>query len=126
MATGSRAGTRVVVGRVDELPEGSTRVIDVQGRSIGVFHDQGRFTALRNVCPHHGAPLCVGSTSGTMITTAPHVYEWSDDPDERVVRCPWHGYEFRLSDGRSITDPQRMRVRTYVVEVEGEHVVLYV
>jgi nitrite reductase (NADH) small subunit len=126
MATGSRAQTRHVVGRVDELPEGSTRLVEVKGRSIGVFNDQGRFSALRNVCPHHGAPLCLGGASGTMLPSEPHQYEWSDDEGERVVRCPWHGYEFRLVDGRSLTSPDRMAVRTYRVEVEDEHVVLYV
>ena len=124
MATGSRAQARHVVGALEELPPGATRIVEVKGRSIGVFNDEGRFTALRNLCPHHGAPLCLGGVSGMMQPTAPHVYEFSEE--ERVVRCPWHGYEFRLSDGKSVTIPERMAVRTYRVEVEDGHVVLYV
>jgi nitrite reductase/ring-hydroxylating ferredoxin subunit len=127
MATGSRARTRHVVGKVDELPPGTTKVVEVKGRSIGVFNDLGRFSALRNLCPHHGAPLCLGGVSGMMRTTEPHVYEFSgDSAEERVVRCPWHGYEFRISDGKSVTIPERMAVRTYRVEVEDDDVVLYV
>lgn len=127
MATGSKTQTRYVVDAVDALPPGTTRIVQVRGRSIGVFNDQGRFHAMRNVCPHHGAPLCVGEVSGTMLPSEPHSYEHSgDDPAERVVRCPWHGYEFRLSDGRSLTTPDRMAVRTYRVEVEDGEVVLYV
>ena len=126
MATGSRSRTRHVVGAVDELPAGTTRLVEVGGRSIGVFNDQGCLHAVRNVCPHHGAPLCQGGVSGTMRPSAPHVYDWSGDSvDERILRCPWHGYEFRLSDGRSLAAPDRMAVRTYRVEVEDDEVVLY-
>ena len=60
-----------------------------------------------------------------MIPSPPHVYEYSVDTAERVLRCPWHGFEFRLENGRSITDPERMRVKTYRVELEGDEVVLY-
>ena len=127
MATGSRTQTRQLVGPVADLPPGTMRLVEAKGRSVGVFNDQGRFHALRNVCPHHGAPLCLGGVSGTMRSTEPHVYDFSgDDADERVLRCPWHGYEFRLADGRSLTNPDRMAVRTYRVEVEDGEVVLYV
>ena len=101
------------------------KLVSVKGRSVGVFNDGGRLRALRNVCPHHGAPLCRGKLSGRMLASEPHVYEYSAADDERVIRCPWHGYEFRLDDGASITDPERMKVRTYRVEVEDDEVVLY-
>jgi 3-phenylpropionate/trans-cinnamate dioxygenase ferredoxin subunit len=35
-----------------------------------------------------------------------------------ILRCPWHGWEFDLRDGRSVVDPERTRVRSYPVEVE--------
>jgi len=119
--------TKHVIGSVDAFPPGSSQVIDVSGRSVGVFNDGGRLHALRNVCPHHGAPLCRGSVSGLMLPSRPHEYRYSGDAEEhRVLRCPWHGYEFRLVDGTSVTNPARMRVKTYKVEVEGDEVVLYV
>jgi nitrite reductase/ring-hydroxylating ferredoxin subunit len=99
----------------------------VDGRSLGVLNVGGRFHALRNVCPHHGAPLCRGPVSGLMLSLGPHQYAYSGDAEEhRVVRCPWHGYEFRLDSGRSVTNPDRMRVRTYDVAVEDGEVVIYV
>ncbi len=127
MVTGSSVETRHVVDAVEQMPPGTTRLVRIGGRSIGVFNDQGRFYALRNVCPHHGAPLCLGSVSGLMRPSAPHAYDYSgDDEGDRVVHCPWHGYQFRLSTGRSVTKPERMAVRKYRVEVEDGHVVLYV
>lgn len=81
---------------------------------------------LRNVCPHHGAPLCFGKIEGYMLPSAPHTYEYSgDDADHRIVACPWHGFKFRLKDGRSLSNSDRMRVRTYEVLVEGDDVVAY-
>lgn len=119
-------GRRYVIDSVDALPPGANRVLEVGGRSIGVFNDGGRLYAIRNVCPHHGAPLCRGKVTGRMLPSPPHVYEYSPDASERVLRCPWHGFEFRLANGRSITDPERMRVKTYRVEVEGDEIVLYI
>lgn len=118
---------RHVVAPVAEFGPGQKHIVEVAGRSIGVINDSGRFYALRNVCPHHGAPLCVGRVEGFMRPSAPHEYEYSgDDEADRVVFCPWHGYKFRLTDGRSLADPKRLGVRTYVVEVEEDEVVVYV
>lgn len=108
----------------NELPDGASKVVTVAGRSIGVFNSGGRYFALRNICPHHGAPLCEGPVSGQMRTSLPHQYELADEPDERVVRCPWHGFAFRLADGQSTEDPAS-RVRTFRVELEGDEIVLY-
>ena len=35
-----------------------------------------------------------------------------------VVVCPWHGWEFDVQTGRSLCDPQKTRVRSYVTRVE--------
>lgn len=126
MATDSKSASRHVVDTVDNLPPGSRKIVTINGRSVGVFNDLGRFYAIRNVCPHHGAPLCLGDVEGIMRPSEPHVYDYSGDSEaERVVRCPWHGYEFRLEDGRSQSSPDRMRVKTYRVEIEDGNVVVY-
>jgi nitrite reductase/ring-hydroxylating ferredoxin subunit len=127
MATKTSNAVRHVVAPVAEFGVGETRIVDVKGRSIGVINDHGRYYALRNVCPHHGAPLCQGRVQGFMRPSEPHVYDYSGDEEaDRVVLCPWHGYKFRLADGRSVTEPETSSVRTYEVAVEDEHVVVYV
>ncbi len=127
MATRTSNATRNVVGPAAEIGPGETRIVDIKGRSIGVINDNGTYFALRNVCPHHGAPLCAGRVQGFMRPSEPHVYDYSgDDGDDRVVLCPWHGYKFRLADGSSVTDPETSRVRTYEVVVEDGDVVVYV
>jgi nitrite reductase/ring-hydroxylating ferredoxin subunit len=126
MATASEAARRLVVCPLAELPPGSTRIVTAGGREIGVINDGGRLHALRNVCPHHGAPLCRGRVAGLMRPSAPYEYDYSgEDAEDRVVLCPWHGYKFRLSDGRCTAVGERLAVRTYRVAVEDGDVVVY-
>ena len=115
--------SRHVVCAGAELPPGSSRIVVVGGRSIGVFNVDGALYALRNVCPHHGAPLCLGTVGGRMVPSQPHVYEYGEE--NTLIRCPWHGFVFRLEDGRCAAKPDTLRVRTYRVEIEDGDVVLY-
>lgn len=121
-----RRGTRHVLASLSDVGPGTNTEVAVDGRSYALINDQDRLYLMRNVCPHHGAPLCFGRVQGYMLPSEPHTYEYSgDDEEHRVVLCPWHGYKFRLTDGRNVTDPDRMRVRTYEVLVEGDDVVAY-
>jgi nitrite reductase (NADH) small subunit len=107
---------RHVVARLKDFPPGTRKIIEVDGRSIGVFNIEGVLYALRNSCPHQGAPLCLGVVSGTTFASKP--YEYVYGRDNEIVKCPWHGWEFEISTGRSIFNPHKVRVRTYEVRVE--------
>ena len=109
---------RHIIGHVSELPPGERRVVEAEGRSIGIFNVQGQFYALRNQCPHQGAPLCLGAIKGMALPSKPGEYIWGRDGE--ILRCPWHGWEFDILNGRSICNPHRMRVRTYEVTIEAE------
>ena len=105
------------VAYVSELPPGERKIVELEGRSIGVFNVDGRFYAIRNACPHQGAPLCLGRLSGTAVASEPGKYEWG--LEGRVIRCPWHGWEFDVTTGLSVFNPHRTRVRNYRVTVGG-------
>lgn len=104
------------VASISEVPQGSRKIVNVAGRSIGVFNVDGRFFAVKNSCPHQGGPLCLGPTMG--LATADSPGEFNYDRDGEILRCPWHGWEFDLATGQSVFDPSRTRVRSYQVEVE--------
>jgi 3-phenylpropionate/trans-cinnamate dioxygenase ferredoxin subunit len=108
---------RYVVATTTEIPPGGRKIVEVAGRSIGIFNLDGEFVALRNRCPHQGGPLCEGGLSGLLEATVPGEYCYSR-PGE-MLRCPWHGWEFDLRTGQSWFDPERMRVRRYPVSVEA-------
>lgn len=115
---------RFVVAPAESLPSGSSKIVEVAGRSIGLINVDGRIYALRNGCPHRGAPLCLGKVKGTMLSSEPHEYVYSEEP--LVVSCPWHHYEFRLDNGESVHSPKTLRVKTYKAGIEGQDVVVYV
>jgi len=118
------------VALVADVPPGSRVIVHVGGRSIGIFNVAGTFHALRNLCPHQQAPLCEGPLTGTTLPSLPGHYEYGREG--QILRCPWHGWEFDVTTGRSLFDPARCRVRAYPVTVErfdvdvdGPHVVVY-
>jgi 3-phenylpropionate/trans-cinnamate dioxygenase ferredoxin subunit len=49
----------------------------------------------------------------------------ADTPDDvrveregEILKCPWHGWEFDVTDGHLVVDPDGMRARTYDVSIE--------
>jgi len=92
----------VLVGRVEEIPEGERKIIQVEDLSIGVFRHKGGWYALRNSCLHRGGPVCTGPLNGDTLV------------------CPWHGYQYNLLDGKLLADPSAA-LEMYDVEVrEGQ------
>jgi 3-phenylpropionate/trans-cinnamate dioxygenase ferredoxin subunit len=91
-------------------------VVTVDRRSICVFNSDGRYYAVRNVCPHQGARLACGTLGGTMLPSRPQ--ELVFGREGQILRCAWHGWEFDLETGSSMFDPSGVRVRTYPVTVE--------
>ncbi len=69
--------TRYIVATVEEIPPGGRKIVEVAGRSIGVFNLDGEFFALRNRCPHQGGPLCAGSLGGLISAPRPGEYQYS-------------------------------------------------
>jgi 3-phenylpropionate/trans-cinnamate dioxygenase ferredoxin subunit len=107
-----------VVCRTSELPPGERRIVEVNGLSIGVFNVNGRYYALHNRCPHKAAPLCLGVQKG--LITAPEPYKYEVAREGEIICCPWHGWEFDLTTGRSVFNPHRVRVKNYRVTVEAD------
>lgn len=105
-----------IVAAVDEIPVGGRKIVEVAGRSIGIFNIDGEFFAIRNTCPHQGGPLCQGQVTGFLTAEKPGQYTYTRRGE--IVRCPWHGWEFDIKTGQSWWDPARTRVRSYEVQVQ--------
>jgi len=106
-----------IVATVDEIPPGQRKIVEIGGRSIGVFNIDGEFFALRNSCPHQGGALCEGYLTGFLQSDKPGEFNYIRRGE--IVRCPWHGWEFDVKTGQSWFDPAKTRVRTYKVHVEA-------
>jgi nitrite reductase/ring-hydroxylating ferredoxin subunit len=111
-----------VVAPVNELPPGTRKFLEIDGRPIAVFNVKGEFFGLLNRCPHQGASLCEGPLIGLAQSSDPGEIEYTKLGE--IIRCPWHGWEFDIRTGRSWFDPGKTRVRSYPVSVRpGEELV---
>jgi 3-phenylpropionate/trans-cinnamate dioxygenase ferredoxin subunit len=107
---------RHVVAAVGEIPAGGSKLVEVRGRRIALFHVAGEYFALTDRCPHEGGSLCAGRLTGLVQSDEPGRYAYSR-PQE-MLACPWHGWEFDIRTGQSYCDPDSIRARTYQVSVE--------
>lgn len=96
-----------IVGKIEDIPDGKAICVQAGRREIAVFRVGSEVFAVANSCPHKGASLCEGEVLRK----------------EKIVRCPWHHWNWRLTDGRLETEP-RQALRRFDVALDGEDVVL--
>ncbi|MGG1555183.1 Rieske (2Fe-2S) protein [Paenibacillus ferrarius] len=108
---------RHYAGKAKDVAPGEKVIVEVGGRSIGVYNVKGQYHAIRNLCPHQGAPLCKGPTTAYPVSSAPG--DFSFERDGEIVRCPWHAWEFDIKSGCLVVDP-KVRTKIYEVEVSLE------
>ena len=114
---------QVAVGKAADFPVGEFKIIEIDGREIGIARlKNGEVRAVRNVCPHKGAPVCKGPIVGTQLPSG--VGELVYGRDGEILACPWHGYEFDLLTGVEIFKDKPTRLLMYpAVERDGDIVV---
>ena len=97
-------GEFVKVARVDEVPPGEMKIVEVEGQEVVLANVDGDIVAFGSECTHRGGPL------GEGILT--------DD----VVECPWHGGQFNVRTGEVVSPPPGNPISTFQVQVEGDDV----
>jgi nitrite reductase/ring-hydroxylating ferredoxin subunit len=96
---------RVVVGRVADFQNGDRKIVDVNGKSVGIFRVDDQFYAIRNRCPHQWGPLCLGDFAPRAVSSGPGDVHMDDGPP--LLACPWHGWEYDIATGQSFMGPGR-------------------
>ena len=109
--------TEVLVATIDELPEGSHRVVQVEGKEIGIFNVHGSVYAIPNACFHQNGPLCLGAISGTVIASEETSWKPAWVQEGEIIVCPWHSLEFNVTTGRCLAYPKR-KLPTYPLRVQ--------
>ena len=97
----------VKVAALADVPAGTGKVIEAGGKQIAIFNAGGNFYAIDNACKHRGGPLGEGELDGT------------------TVICPWHGWEYDVTSGANLDDPN-MKLGCYPVKIEGDSVLVEV
>ena len=101
-------GNPIKVANVSDVPPGTSILIEAAGHFLALFNVAGKFYAIDDACPHQGASLSEGEVHGC------------------VVVCPWHGWEFDVTNGKLLTPPGVLNAETYPVVVEGDAVLVEV
>jgi nitrite reductase/ring-hydroxylating ferredoxin subunit len=98
----------VKVAEVSQVPPGTGKVVQADGKVLALFNLNGTFYALDNRCTHVGGPLGEGTVEGNQVT------------------CPWHGSVFNITTGEIVAPPARRPVTTFPVRVEGNAILVEV
>ncbi|GCE29552.1 ferredoxin [Dictyobacter alpinus] len=102
------------VAHIDEIAPGERKLVEVEGKSIGIFNVHGMYRAVLNICPHAYAPICQGRVGGTTLPSPPGEFTWGREGE--ILFCPWHGWEFDLLSGSSPVDKRHLRL--YPLHIE--------
>lgn len=84
----------------DELEDGGSTTLFVDGETVAVFLLDDEFYAVSDICTHAGASLSEGGVR------------------DGTLRCPRHGAPFDLRTGEALGYPAIEDLRTYKTKVE--------
>ena len=90
------------IGSSGDVVAGQMRVFDVAGTKVCVASANGHLYAFDDTCTHTGCSLAKGKLVGTTVT------------------CPCHGSQFDVTSGAVLHGPAQRPVRSRLVQVEGE------
>ena len=114
-----------VVGTVADFPEGTHRVVTVDGREVGVFNIGGRLYGLLNRCAHQGGPLCAARADDRARSWPTPRAAGSRAGSSRARSSPARGTGSSTTCRAAAASPSReIALRRYDVAVEGDDVVV--
>ncbi|PSB06191.1 Rieske (2Fe-2S) protein [filamentous cyanobacterium CCP1] len=79
----------VTVARVEDIPQGQTRLVEVEQQPVLLIHESDGFYAVEGLCSHQNLPLEGGQV-------------WRG-----VLDCPWHHFQYDIRTGENLY-PQRV------------------
>ncbi|NSL51845.1 Rieske (2Fe-2S) protein [Calidifontibacillus erzurumensis] len=112
----------IVVCPTEELGPGQRKLVIVDGLEIAIVNVEGNLYAFRNRCPHQGVEMGYGSIGGTLLPSEPGEYKYGCD--NQIISCPLHGWEFEVSTGKSLHNPEKVSIGSYDVQEEDGSIVL--
>ncbi len=90
------------VGKLEDIPEGQSKVYQVENQDIAVCNVSGKLYAIEDVCTHDGASFDQGALDGCEI------------------ECPRHGARFDVTSGQPTELPAVIPVNVYEIRINGE------
>jgi 3-phenylpropionate/trans-cinnamate dioxygenase ferredoxin subunit len=97
-------GQLIKVAETNEVPPGTAKAVDLEGRPVALFNIDGTYYAIDDTCTHRGGPLSEGTVEGTTVT------------------CPLHGATYDITTGNVLGPPAPEGVVSYRVQVDGNDI----
>ncbi|MES1024286.1 Rieske 2Fe-2S domain-containing protein [Gloeocapsa sp. BRSZ] len=107
----------VTVATVDDIPPGTTKLVQVEGLPILIVNDRSQFYALQGLCGHQKLSL-----AKAMV--------W-----QGIIDCPWHHFQYDIRTGENVyprcvyplealphLHQQLQPLRTYPMRIVEQHV----
>jgi 3-phenylpropionate/trans-cinnamate dioxygenase ferredoxin subunit len=94
----------VTVAKVGEIPDGGVKITRVEDELLAIFHVEGQYYAINDICTHDGGPLAEGPLEG------------------HVIECPRHGARFDIRTGAVLCMPATAPVPTHETRVVGDEI----
>jgi 3-phenylpropionate/trans-cinnamate dioxygenase ferredoxin subunit len=92
------------VAKATEIPDPGRKLLELDDAFVVLFHVDGQFYCIDDVCTHDGGPLGEGQLCG------------------HEIACPRHGAKFDIRTGRAMTMPATEATVAHEVKVEGDEV----
>ncbi len=97
-------GQLIKVAETNEVPPGTAKSVDLEGRPVALFNIDGTYHAIGDTCTHRGGPLSEGMVEGATVT------------------CPLHGATYDVTTGNVLGPPASEGVAHYNVQVDGNDI----
>jgi 3-phenylpropionate/trans-cinnamate dioxygenase ferredoxin subunit len=95
----------IAVAPTNELPNGTRKLLEIDGKPLAVFNIAGAFYAIADICSHDDGPVAEG-----------------DLVSDYEIECPRHGARFDVRSGKVLSFPAIVDIPAYPVKVEGGEV----
>ena len=96
----------IKVASRSEIADPGKLTVECGEQIVVLFHVDGQFYCIDDVCTHDGGPLGDGELAGCEIA------------------CPRHGAKFDVRTGKALTMPATQNTRSHKVKIEGEDVLV--
>jgi len=96
----------IPVATVNEIPNGTRKLFEIDGEPIAVFNIAGQYFAIADVCSHDDGPVAEGELDGY------------------AIECPRHGAHFDVRTGKVLSLPAAVDIPAYPVRVENGEILL--
>ncbi len=90
----------IKVCNMEMLHTGSMKKFNLKDREVLLINSNNKLFALDARCTHAGAPLEEGTLEGETLT------------------CPWHGSQFRITDGTIVRGPAEKPLATFTAMIK--------